>query len=99
MVNGKKFPYTDQGMMDAAAAKKKSGSSRPDTGGSAQMKRDLKTNKSANKGKGPLYEAGNSKEDLARQARKFALEQYGMKSKQYKRTMPKDDSIMKRKGM
>jgi hypothetical protein len=100
MVNGKKFPYTGKGMMDAAIAKKKSmPNSRPDTGGSAQLKRDLKTNKSMNNGKGPLYEAG-SKEELARQARKTALQKFGKKSKQYKRTMPSvPDSIIKRKGM
>jgi hypothetical protein len=80
-------------------ARKNKNGSRAMSGGEGQLKRDLKTNKPANKGYGPIYEAG-TREELARQARKFALKKYGVKSKQYKSTMPKDpDSIIKRKGM
>lgn len=69
---------------------------RPATGGSAQLQRDLKTNKPMNKGMGPMYEAG-SKSELARQARKIALKKFGQKSKQYRTTPSIPDSIIKKK--
>lgn len=80
-------------------ARKMKNGSRAMSGGEGQLKRDLKTNKPINNGYGPMYEYG-SKEELARQARKTALQKFSKKSKQYKRTMPSiPDSIIKRKGM
>lgn len=83
----------------AENARKMENGSRAMSGGEGQLKRDLKTNKPINKGMGPLYEY-STKDELARQARRTALQKFGQKSKQYKRSMPSvPDSIIKRKGM